>query len=120
MSSQPSTNGGNGGRDEQGRFTKGNPGGPGNPYARRVAALRSALLETVTGDDIRELARALLESAKGGDVPAARLLLGYAIGAAHAILPADPDRVDLEDQRLQAEKRSHEDGERLADMLRIV
>jgi len=28
------------GRDARGRFTKGNPGGPGNPHARRVAALR--------------------------------------------------------------------------------
>ena len=117
---KPSTNGENGERDRQGRFAKGNPGGPGNPYARRVATLRAALLETITEDEIRQLAGGLLRAAKSGDVAAARLLLGYVIGAAHAILPADPDRVDLEDMRLQAEKRSHEDGERLADMLRIV
>ncbi len=120
MTSQPSTNGDNGGRDTQGRFTKGNPGGPGNPYARRVAALRSALLETVTEAEIRELAGVLLQSAKGGDVSAARLLLGYVIGAAHAILPSDPDRVDLEDQKLQAEKRSQEASDQFADLLRIV
>jgi len=120
MSNRPSANGANSGRDGQGRFTKDNPGGPGNPYARQIAALRSAMLETVSGDDIRELARVLLESAKGGDVPAARLLLGYTIGAAHAIQPVDPDRVELEDQKLRAEKRSQEDSQQLADMLRIV
>jgi hypothetical protein len=30
-----------GGRDERGRFTAGNGGGPGNPFARRTAALRN-------------------------------------------------------------------------------
>ncbi len=50
---------------------------PGNPYARQVAALRSASLEIVTEDEIRELARALLETAKGGDVPV-RLLMATA------------------------------------------
>jgi hypothetical protein len=116
----PSANGENAGRDLQGRFVKGNPGGPGNPYARRVAALRSALLETVTEAEIRELVGVLLQSAKKGDISAARLLLGYAIGAAHAILPADPDRVDLEDQRLQAEKRNQAESDRYSDLLRVV
>lgn len=120
MRNRPSANGEDGGRDAQGRFTAGNAGGPGNPYGRRVATLRSALLETVTEAEIRELAGVLLRSAKGGDVAAARLLLGYVIGAAHAILPADPDRVDLEDKRLQAEKRGQEESERYAEMLRIV
>lgn len=36
------------GRDlTSGRFTTGNPGGPGNPYARRVAAMRTQLLDAV-------------------------------------------------------------------------
>jgi hypothetical protein len=30
------------GRDERGRFAVGNPGGPGNPFAKRAAALRKA------------------------------------------------------------------------------
>src|SRR5437660_2256427 len=37
-------------RDALGRFTKGNPGGPGNPFARKVAALRMALINFVTVD----------------------------------------------------------------------
>ena len=41
---RPSPNGENG-RDVGGRFTKGNPGGPGNPFARRVSQLRSLIVE---------------------------------------------------------------------------
>ena len=77
----PSPNGANGdGRDRRGRFALGNPGGPGNPYARRVAELRAALLNAVTPEDVAELARALLTQAKAGDVAAARLVLSYAVG----------------------------------------
>ena len=76
----PSPNGENGGRDAAGRFTKGNPGGPGNPMGRRVAALRRALLDAVTEEDVRALAGALLEKAKGGDVAAARLIMPYLVG----------------------------------------
>ena len=36
---EPLANGDNG-RDKQGRFAVGNKGGPGNPYARRVAQMR--------------------------------------------------------------------------------
>src|SRR5205085_4146516 len=42
----PSPNGGNG-HDSQGRFAKGNKGGPGNPFARRVGRLRSLLVNLV-------------------------------------------------------------------------
>ena len=52
----PSTNGRNG----RGQFAKGNPGGPGNPLARRTARLRSALLRTVTPDDIQRVAKSYL------------------------------------------------------------
>ena len=37
-------------RDANGRFVKGNPGGPGNPFARKVAVLRTALINFVTVD----------------------------------------------------------------------
>jgi len=33
------------GRDTMGRFAPGNSGGPGNPFARKVASLRQALLD---------------------------------------------------------------------------
>ena len=85
---RPSTNGGNG-RDARGRFAKGNPGGPGNPQARKVAALRSTLLRTVTQKDMREVTRAMMDKAKGGDVAAAKLLLGYLVGQPPAAIVVD-------------------------------
>ena len=68
------------GRTASGRFAKGNPGGPGNPHSRRVAALREALLESVTEADIRAVAKALVSKAKGGDIPAVRELLDRLLG----------------------------------------
>jgi hypothetical protein len=72
----PSTNG----RTPRGQFAKGNPGGPGNPYARRTAALRSALLDAVTEADIRAIAKALVKRARDGEVPAVRELLDRLLG----------------------------------------
>ena len=67
-------------RDAGGRFLKGNCGGPGNPHAKQIARLKSALHEALTEDGIAAVAQAMLQRAKGGDVAAARLLLEYAIG----------------------------------------
>src|SRR5262245_6812004 len=67
-------------RDSRGRFMPKNPGGPGNPFARQVAALRQAVLNAVTPADIQTVIRKLIELAAAGSLPAARLLLGYAIG----------------------------------------
>src|SRR5262249_1693262 len=55
------------GRGPDGRFCKGNKGGPGNPYARQVAALRQAFLAAVTGEDIANIAKVMIEKAKQGD-----------------------------------------------------
>ena len=68
------------GRDADGRFAKGNAGGPGNPYPRRVAALRQALLSCVTEEDIIAVAKAVIEEAKTGSIPAANLLFQYVLG----------------------------------------
>jgi hypothetical protein len=70
------------GQTARGRFAQGNLGGPGNPYARRTAALRSALLDAVTEQDIRAVARALLKRAKAGEIPAIRELLDRLLGKA--------------------------------------
>ena len=56
---KPSANGDNGGRDALGRFGPGNAGGPGNPHARKVAQLRTALLRSVKASDLRAGARAV-------------------------------------------------------------
>jgi hypothetical protein len=77
----PSANGPNGGeRDALGRFRPGNRGGPGNPVARKTAAIRKALFAAVKADDIRAMVRALVARARGGDVLACRELLNRLIG----------------------------------------
>jgi len=67
-------------RDNAGRFAPGNSGGPGNPYAKRVAALRGAMLDAVTEDDMRAVLGKLVELAKAGNVPAAREVLDRCLG----------------------------------------
>ena len=76
----PSPNGSNGGRNAGGRFAPGNRGGPGNPHAKRTAAIRGLLLDTITDDDLRAIIAKLVEMAKGGDLAAARELLDRTIG----------------------------------------
>jgi hypothetical protein len=95
------------GRGPGGRFCKGNTGGPGNPYARQVAALRQEFFAAATKEDIAAIARALIEKAKQGDVAAARLVLQYTLGRpAEAV---DPDRLDeMEWQQWQRETAGEE------------
>jgi hypothetical protein len=89
-----SPDGGNG-RDSRGRFAKGNAGGPGNPFARRSAALRKAAAQAISEEDLVALMRKLLQQALGGDVAAARLVLLYAVGRpAEAV---DPDMLDQQE-----------------------
>lgn len=95
----PSANGKNGGRDACGRFAPGNPGGPGNPYARAVAAFRRALYAAVSPDDVTRLVQALRDRALDGDAACARLLLRYLVG--------DPD--------LSFHPRNIDEEEALAD-----
>jgi hypothetical protein len=85
------------GRDAAGRFTKGNPGGPGNPFARRTAAMRKALCDAVSEEDLRQIAEALKRKAKEGDVAAARLVLSYVVGRPEATV--DPDTLDEQELR---------------------
>src|SRR6266404_5256727 len=82
----------NNGHEANGRFARGNPGGPGNPFARQVAALRKVIINRLTEEDLLAITEALLARAKEGSVAAAKLLLAYAIGKP-ASAP-DPDRLD--------------------------
>ncbi len=75
----PSPNGRNG-RDATGRFTTGNPGGPGNPHGRHVAALRLALLESVSDAQLKAIMGKLVKMALAGDVLAAREVLNRVVG----------------------------------------
>ena len=88
------------GRDGKGRFAKGNKFGPGNPFARQTAALRSALLRRLTEEQIEKVADRLLEQALEGDLAAIRLVLLYAIGKpTTAVNPDDLERDELERHR---------------------
>ncbi len=89
------------GRDERGRFAKGNRGGPGNPFGRRVAQLRKAMLDVVEEEDLQAIVRKLIQLAREGDVAAARLVLAYTLGKPAETV--DPDRVDIDDWQLQQE-----------------
>jgi hypothetical protein len=77
---RPSTNGAIGERDERGRFTLGNAGGPGNPFSAAVSRLRSALLSAVTERDIEEIIGKLIKQAKAGNIMACREVLDRCIG----------------------------------------
>jgi hypothetical protein len=90
------------GRGPDGKFVKGNKGGPGNPFARKIAAMRRAFFDAVTEEDLATIAQAMIEKAKAGDVAAARLVVQYTLGRpAEAV---DPDRLDeMEWQQWQRE-----------------
>jgi hypothetical protein len=86
------------GRDARGRFTKNNKGGPGNPFARRVASLRQVLLDTVTDEDIREIAAALIVQAREGNLAATKLLFSYVLGKPSESV--NPDTLDAQEWQL--------------------
>ena len=59
------------GRDDFGRYTPGNPGGPGNPFARLVAELRKAAIEAVPREKLRAIFVKMSDLAVEGNVHAA-------------------------------------------------
>lgn len=89
---EPSQNGDNGDdRDDSGRFAKGNKGGPGNPHAKKVHALRAALLKAVTPEDITGIAEKLVINAKTGDIQSIKELFDRLFGKPNTPLQADDD-----------------------------
>src|SRR5882724_11223383 len=95
------------GKDVQGRFRPGNKGGPGNPFARKCAALRKALLDSVSEQDLKDVVVMLKLKAQRGDLAAMKLLLQYCVGKPE---PAkDPDRMDADEwHRLQQMSVGHQ------------
>lgn len=95
---EPISNADNG-RTKNGKFAKGNAGGPGNPYARRVAELRRLLTCSVTEEDIMAIGQKLVQQSKAGDIASIKILLGYILGQ-----PApfeSPDEAIRQDARLK-------------------
>jgi hypothetical protein len=83
------------GRGKRGRFTAGNRFGKGNPFTRKLGAMRTAFLHAVGPEDVQALARKLLELALGGDLAAASLFLLYSIGKPTEAV--DPDDLDADE-----------------------
>lgn len=96
----PSPNGSDG-RDSRGRFSAGNPGGPGNPLGSKIARLRSALVSAVTEEDIEAIAKTLITQAIAGDMAAVRELFNRLLGR-----PLEADMID----RLEAIERRLEEA----------
>jgi hypothetical protein len=80
------------GRDGGGRFAAGNRGGPGNPFARHTAAMRRAIADAVSPEQLAAIAAAMVKKAIEGDVAAAKLVFAYAAGKPGP--SADPDTLD--------------------------
>ncbi|MFG0318972.1 MAG: hypothetical protein ACF8XB_17000, partial [Planctomycetota bacterium JB042] len=71
------------GRDAQGRFARGNGGGPGNPGVRRVAEYQRAVRESVTPERLELVLKRMVQRAvRDGDVQAARLVIERCMGRA--------------------------------------
>ena len=66
-------------RDTNGRFTQGNPGGPGGPR-RRACELRRAAEEAVTPEMVQAAMRKCAMLALQGNLPALRLFLERTLG----------------------------------------
>ena len=76
----PLLNGGNGDRAANGRFLPGCKPGPGNPLSKKANQLRVAVSKAVTAADVREIAKKMIDLAKGGDIQAAKLVFDRALG----------------------------------------
>ena len=109
--SKRSTNG-TSGRNSNGQFAKGNPGGPGNPYARRVARLRATLLDAVGENGLADIVQGMVTAAKGGDVAAAKLLLSYLLGK--PVESVEPDYVEIHERELHSKDRGLDSDDKIA------
>src|ERR1700677_2599863 len=85
-------------RATSGRFTQGNRGGPGNPFARQTAALRAYLINHVTERDLQDILDILLLNAKGGHLPSIKLLFSYVLGKPKPVV--EPDLLDLQEMQM--------------------
>jgi hypothetical protein len=94
-------------RDAQGRFGPGNAGGPGNPFARKVAELRSAFINAISKEEMRDITRQLVAEAQLGDKAAIKLVLQYGIGKPAPA--ASPDHVDHDEWQLLKGRPSYDD-----------
>src|SRR5262245_47490500 len=95
------------GRDSKGRFSEGNPGGPGNPFNRRLARMRQAMIEAVSDEDLRAIIRQFGARARIGDRAAATFVFNYTVRK--PVAPVNPDRVDIDEWQLNRERPQAEE-----------
>ncbi len=93
-------------RDPQGRFGRGNSGGPGNPFGRQMAERRQWITEAVSRETLMAVMATLVKLALAGDVGAIKLILQYGVGKPAPA--AEPDRVELEEWKLHQESAVHQ------------
>ncbi len=96
----PSPNGLNGDRRPDGTFAKGNAGGRGNPYALKIARFRTAIIEAITEDDIKEIIAELVAQAKAGSLPAIKELLDRLVGRAVPLTISTDSEGDIQEVRV--------------------
>ena len=101
MSAAPNTSASTPPTDRKGQFVLGNPGGPGNPFARQIAEFRKAVFEAVGLEKMRTVAMAMADRAAEGNVAAAKLIFQYTLGKPAAAV--EPDRIEIEDYKLRTE-----------------
>jgi hypothetical protein len=68
-----------------GRFAPGNKCSVGNGAYRQAAALRRALISAVSPEDMVEVITTIVQLAKGGSIPAAKILFDRTLGPPEAI-----------------------------------
>ena len=92
---QPANKDGSPDRQANGRFARGNPGGPGNPHARFSAQMLTIARQTMTPEKMAAVFESIYIRALGGDMTAAKLLMYYTIGK-----PGDaphPDHIERDE-----------------------
>ena len=92
MTEGPHTNGSD--RDARGRFADGNPGGPGNPAARRAAKLRHAAQDVIGPEHIGAMMRKAMRMALEGDLAAMRFVMDRVVGRAGEEV-REPEPLDI-------------------------
>jgi hypothetical protein len=107
---QPSTTASDGknGRDTRGKFTAGNRCAVGNPFAAKVARLRSLMLDAVSEEDLKAIIEGLVGRAKAGDPAAIKILLDHVLG--RPVPVRDPDEVQRETETMRARAYAKEHG----------
>jgi hypothetical protein len=83
------------GNNQGHRFTAGNKAGLGNPFFRKQAEVRKAILDDLGTDAVKKLMRQMYSQAMAGDVNAAKVVLLWTVGKpAKAV---DPDGCDADE-----------------------